>query len=160
MPPFNSAFMRAISMVQILQIKEAYGPMSKGKIKTRTETDSFGPLQVPVDCYWGAQTQRSRRNFKIGWERMPIPVIHAFGVIKQASAEVNMELGMLDRRIGRAIVRAGARTNPFQMLYNNPVLTRATIILMQMILVEKYLYLFMQTRHTETQASEDLKPFF
>ena len=79
---------------------------SKTKTKTRTETDSFGPLQVPVDCYWGAQTQRSRQNFKIGWERMPIPVIHAFGVIKQASAEANMELGMIDKRRGRAIVRA------------------------------------------------------
>jgi len=80
--------------------------MSKDKIKTRTETDSFGPLQVPTDRYWGAQTQRSRQNFKIGWERMPAPAVHAFGIVKQAAAEANMDLGVLDKRRGRAIVRA------------------------------------------------------
>ncbi|MBT3334066.1 MAG: class II fumarate hydratase [Rhodospirillaceae bacterium] len=80
--------------------------MSKDNIKTRTETDSFGPLKVPSDRYWGAQTQRSRQNFKIGWEQMPIPAVHAFGVVKQAAAEANMELGTLDKKRGRAIVRA------------------------------------------------------
>ena len=80
--------------------------MSKDKIKTRTETDSFGPLQVPTDRYWGAQTQRSRQNFKIGWERMPAPAVHAFGIVKQAAAEANMDLGVLEKRRGRAIVRA------------------------------------------------------
>ena len=80
--------------------------MSKDKIKTRTESDSFGPVQVPADRYWGAQTQRSRQNFKIGWERMPIPAVHAFGIVKQAAAEANMELGTLDKKRGRAIVRA------------------------------------------------------
>jgi fumarate hydratase class II len=85
---------------------EAFGPMSKDNIKTRTETDSFGPLKVPSDRYWGAQTQRSRQNFKIGWEQMPIPAVHAFGVVKQAAAEANMELGTLDKKRGRAIVRA------------------------------------------------------
>jgi fumarate hydratase, class II len=85
---------------------EAYGPMSKDKIKTRTETDSFGPLKVPADRYWGAQTERSRQNFKIGWERMPLPAVHAFGIVKGAAAAANMELGVLDKRRGRAIVRA------------------------------------------------------
>ena len=80
--------------------------MSKDKIRTRTETDSFGPLQVPTDRYWGAHTQRSRQNFKIGWERMPAPAVHAFGIVKQAAAEANMDLGVLDKRRGRAIVRA------------------------------------------------------
>ena len=80
--------------------------MSKDKIKTRTESDSFGPVQVPSDRYWGAQTQRSRQNFKIGWEKMPLPAVHAFGVVKQAAAETNMELGILDKKRGRAIVRA------------------------------------------------------
>ncbi|MDE0941447.1 MAG: class II fumarate hydratase [Alphaproteobacteria bacterium] len=84
--------------------------MSKDNIKTRTETrtetDSFGPLKVPTDRYWGAQTQRSRQNFKIGWEKMPIPAVHAFGVVKQAAAEANMDLGTLDKKRGRAIVRA------------------------------------------------------
>lgn len=80
--------------------------MSKDKIKSRTESDSFGPVLVPSDRYWGAQTQRSRQNFKIGWEKMPLPAVHAFGVVKQAAAETNMELGILDKKRGRAIVRA------------------------------------------------------
>jgi fumarate hydratase class II len=85
---------------------EASGPMSKDKIKIRTETDSFGPIKVPADRYWGAQTQRSRQNFKIGWEQMPLPAVHALGIVKQAAAEANMELGVLDKKRGRAIVRA------------------------------------------------------
>ncbi|MBT5193015.1 MAG: class II fumarate hydratase, partial [Rhodospirillaceae bacterium] len=68
--------------------------------------DSFGPLKVPADRYWGAQTERSRQNFKIGWERMPLPAVHAFGIVKGAAAAANMELGVLDKRRGRAIVRA------------------------------------------------------
>ncbi len=80
--------------------------MSKDKIKTRVETDSFGPIKVPADRYWGAQTQRSRQNFKIGWEQMPLPAIHALGIVKQAAAEANMELGVMDKKRGRAIVRA------------------------------------------------------
>ena len=54
--------------------------------KTRTETDTFGPIEVPADRYWGAQTQRSLQNFKIGGERMPAPVVHALGVVKRAAA--------------------------------------------------------------------------
>jgi len=80
--------------------------MPKSKPATRTESDTFGPVQVPADSYWGAQTQRSRQNFRIGWERMPAAVVHAFGVVKQAAAEVNMALGNLDKKRGRAIVRA------------------------------------------------------
>ena len=79
--------------------------MSK-RMKTRTETDSFGPIDVPADRYWGAQTQRSRQNFKIGWERMPAALVHALGVVKLAAAEANMTLGNLDKKTGRAIVRA------------------------------------------------------
>ncbi|KGJ03596.1 fumarase, class II [Paracoccus halophilus] len=74
--------------------------------KTRTETDSFGPLEVPADKYWGAQTQRSIMNFPIGWERQPVPIIRALGVIKQAAAEVNMASGKLDPAIGKAMVQA------------------------------------------------------
>jgi fumarate hydratase class II len=73
---------------------------------TRTETDSFGPIEVPADRYWGAQTQRSLGNFRIGWERQPIPLIRALGVIKQACARVNMDFGDLDPTIARAIDRA------------------------------------------------------
>jgi len=74
--------------------------------KTRVETDSFGPIEVPADRYWGAQTERSRRNFRIGEERMPRPLIRALALIKRAAAEVNHQLGLLDARRTRAIVRA------------------------------------------------------
>jgi fumarate hydratase class II len=74
--------------------------------KTRTETDTFGPIEVPADRYWGAQTQRSTENFRIGTERMPRPLIRALGLVKCAAAEVNATLGLLDARRTRAIVRA------------------------------------------------------
>src|ERR1700729_1622962 len=73
---------------------------------TRTETDSFGPIEVPADRYWGAQTQRSLQNFKIGWEKQPVSIVHALGVIKRAAAETNMALGGLDPKVGEPIVRA------------------------------------------------------
>ncbi|GLK63974.1 class II fumarate hydratase [Paracoccus kondratievae] len=76
--------------------------------KTRTETDSFGPLEVPADKYWGAQTQRSILNFPIGWEKQPVPIIRALGIIKQAAAEVNMAMGKLDPAIGKAMVQAAS----------------------------------------------------
>src|SRR3954452_20762835 len=72
----------------------------------RTETDTFGPIEVPADRYWGAQTERSHRNFRIGTERMPKPLIRALGIIKRAAAEVNHELGSLDARRSKAIARA------------------------------------------------------
>jgi fumarate hydratase class II len=74
--------------------------------KTRTETDSFGPIEVDATRYWGAQAQRSLGNFKIGWEKQPLPVVRALGIVKRASAEVNMTLGRLDAKIGKAIVSA------------------------------------------------------
>jgi fumarate hydratase class II len=74
--------------------------------KTRTETDTFGPIDVPADRYWGAQTQRSIQNFKIGGERMPKPVIRAFGVLKKAAALSNRELGLLDGKLTDAIAKA------------------------------------------------------
>lgn len=73
---------------------------------TRTETDSFGPLEVPADKYWGAQTQRSIINFPIGWERQPVPVIRALGVIKKAAAIVNEGFGDLDPALSKAIQQA------------------------------------------------------
>jgi fumarate hydratase, class II len=73
---------------------------------TRTETDTFGPIEVAADRYWGAQTQRSLGNFKIGWEKQPQPMIRALGVVKRAAAETNMALGRLDKTIGEAIVAA------------------------------------------------------
>ena len=76
--------------------------------KTRTETDSFGPLKVPADKYWGAQTQRSIMNFPIGWEKQPVALVRALGVIKQACAEANVENKDLDKKIGKAIVKAAS----------------------------------------------------
>lgn len=74
--------------------------------QSRTETDSFGPLEVPADKYWGAQTQRSLGNFKIGRETMPEPMIRALGIVKMAAAKANMSLDNLDSDIGQAVVSA------------------------------------------------------
>ncbi|MGY3075255.1 fumarate hydratase class II [Bradyrhizobium sp. LM6.10] len=73
---------------------------------TRTETDSFGPIEVLADRYWGAQTERSRQNFRIGIDRMPISLVHALGIVKLAAAQSNQELGLLDQRRANAIIRA------------------------------------------------------
>lgn len=73
---------------------------------TRVETDSFGPIEVPADRYWGAQTERSRQNFRIGGDRMPVPIIRALGIVKLAAARTNRELGLIDQRRASAIMRA------------------------------------------------------
>ncbi|MGQ3049763.1 MAG: class II fumarate hydratase [Niveispirillum sp.] len=72
----------------------------------RIETDSFGPIEVPVDRYWGAQTQRSLQNFKIGGERMPPALIRGLGIVKKAAAKANVTLGQLDPALADAIMRA------------------------------------------------------
>ena len=79
---------------------------SAPRTATRVETDTFGPIDVPADRYWGAQTQRSRQNFRIGTERMPPPLIRALGIVKLAAAETNLKLGLIDRRRANAIARA------------------------------------------------------
>ena len=80
--------------------------MAKSTSKSRIETDSFGEIEVPADHYWGAQTQRSLENFRIGDEHMPRPLIRAMAIVKRASAEVNLALGSLDQRRAEAIVTA------------------------------------------------------
>ena len=75
---------------------------------TRTETDSFGPLEVAADKYWGAQTQRSLGNFKIGTETMPLPLVRALGIVKMSAAKANMKLDNLEKEIGEAIVSAAS----------------------------------------------------
>jgi fumarate hydratase, class II len=80
--------------------------MSDHAIPTRTETDSFGPLQVASDKYWGAQTQRSLGNFKIGGETMPVPLVRALGIIKKCAALTNLALGKQDERIAKVIADA------------------------------------------------------
>jgi fumarate hydratase class II len=77
----------------------------KSKSGMRVESDAFGALEIPADRHWGAQTERSLHNFRIGTERMPLPIIHAFGIIKRAAAEVNRDLGSLDARRAAAIVQ-------------------------------------------------------
>src|SRR5216684_1591902 len=79
---------------------------SQHKKSTRIETDSFGPIEVPADRYWGAQTQRSLQNFRIGNDRMPIAIVRALGLVKLAAAETNYELGLIDERRAKAIIRA------------------------------------------------------
>ena len=76
------------------------------KQSIRVETDSFGPIDVPADRYWGAQTERSRQNFRIGHDRMPIAIVHALGIVKLAAAQTNRELGLIDARRATAITRA------------------------------------------------------
>jgi fumarate hydratase class II len=76
--------------------------------RTRTESDTFGPIEVPADRFWGAQTQRSLQNFRIGGERMPAPLVHALGMVKQAAALVNKDLGELDAKLADAIAAAAA----------------------------------------------------
>jgi len=78
------------------------------KPATRIETDSMGQIDVPADKLWGAQTQRSLQNFKIGGQRMPVGVIRAFGTLKHAAALANMKLGKLDKKLGKAIVAASS----------------------------------------------------
>ncbi len=74
--------------------------------KTRTETDTFGPIEVDASRYWGAQAQRSLGNFKIGWEKQPAAIVRALGIIKQAAAQTNMTLSGLDPKIGETIIAA------------------------------------------------------
>jgi fumarate hydratase, class II len=74
--------------------------------KTRTETDTFGPIEVEATRYWGAQAQRSLGNFKIGWEKQPASVVRALGIVKRAAAEVNMAMGRLDATVGNTIIKA------------------------------------------------------
>ena len=73
---------------------------------TRNETDTFGPIAVENDKYWGAQAQRSLGNFKIGWEKQPLPIVRALGIVKRAAAEANFSLGKLDPKIAETIVAA------------------------------------------------------
>jgi len=93
---------------------------------TRTETDSFGPLEVPADKYWGAQTQRSILNFPIGWEKQPVAIVRALGVIKQACAEANVTLGKLDTARGEAIIEAASEVVAGKLDDNFPLVVWQT----------------------------------
>lgn len=94
--------------------------------QTRTETDSFGPLEVPSDKYWGAQTQRSILNFPIGWERQPTAIVRALGVIKQACAMQNKAQGTLDARLADAIIAAAGEVVAGKLDDNFPLVVWQT----------------------------------
>jgi fumarate hydratase class II len=94
--------------------------------KTRTETDTFGPIEVPADFYWGAQTERSRRNFRIGGESMPKPLVRGLGIIKRAAAEVNHVLGTLDGRRAKAIAQAAQEVIDGKLYDHFPLLVWQT----------------------------------
>ncbi len=94
--------------------------------QTRTETDSFGPLEVPADKYWGAQTQRSILNFPIGWEKQPVAIVRALGVIKKACAQANVELGKLDAERGNAIIQAAGEVIEGKLDDNFPLVVWQT----------------------------------
>ncbi|MEM6309885.1 MAG: class II fumarate hydratase [Pseudomonadota bacterium] len=93
---------------------------------TRTETDSFGPLEVPSDKYWGAQTQRSIMNFPIGWEKQPVAVVRALGVIKKACAMQNKTQGGLDAKLADAIIEAAGEVVDGKLDDNFPLVVWQT----------------------------------
>ncbi len=94
--------------------------------QTRTETDSFGPLEVPADKYWGAQTQRSIINFPIGWERQPVAIVRALGVIKKACAMQNKAQGTLDAKLADAIIEAAGEVVDGKLDDNFPLVVWQT----------------------------------
>ena len=95
-------------------------------LQTRTESDSLGEVDVPADRYWGAQTQRSLHNFKIGGELMPAPLIRALGIQKKAAALSNIDLGVLDKKIGDAIVKAADEVIDATLLEEFPLVVWQT----------------------------------
>lgn len=99
-PCFNYLYVNAKSEIEMPET------MSKQDDKTRIETDSVGDIEVPSERYWGAQTQRSLQNFKIGGERMPAPLVRALGIQKKSAALTNIDLGLLDKDLGKAIISA------------------------------------------------------
>lgn len=107
--------------------RQAIRCFSRARILRRTETDAFGPIEVPDDVYWGAQTQRSLQNFKIGGarERMPEPLIKAFGILKKATATVNEQYG-LDPKIAGAIREAAQEVMDGKLTSNFPLVVFQT----------------------------------
>ena len=102
MPQAFSPAQKALEKTQTYD-NAASGDMT---MTTRTETDTFGPIEVESSKYWGAQAERSRGNFKIGWEKQPLSVVRALGIVKQAAARANIALGQLDPALGQTIIAA------------------------------------------------------
>ena len=95
-------------------------------VSVRIESDSMGDIEVPADRYWGAQTQRSLENFRIGGERLPPGLVKALGVQKLAAARTNMALGVLDERLGEAICRAAREVAAGDLLDHFPLVVWQT----------------------------------
>jgi fumarate hydratase class II len=95
--------------------------MQNQNTEFRSESDSFGEMKIPVGKYWGAQTARSLINFPIGWEKMPASLVRALGVVKYSAAKTNVELGVLDSKIGEAIQQAAKEVMQLQLLDNFPL---------------------------------------
>ncbi len=93
---------------------------------TRSETDTFGPIEVPAERYWGAQTQRSLQNFRIGTTLMPLPLIHALGLVKQAASRTNVALGVLDPALGALIDHAAGEVAAGQLDTHFPLVVYQT----------------------------------
>ncbi|KAF2257121.1 fumarate hydratase [Trematosphaeria pertusa] len=100
---------------------------TRSMASTRTESDAFGEIQVPADKYWGAQTERSLENFRINQpqDRMPPPIVKAFGILKGAAATVNMKFG-LDPKIGKAIQQAAAEVADLKLVDHFPLVVWQT----------------------------------
>ena len=94
--------------------------------KTRIETDSLGEMNVPADKYWGAQTQRSLQNFKIGTDKQPEPLIRALGIVKKAAAQTNMDLGVMDKNIGDNIIKAAEEVIDSTLIEHFPLVVFQT----------------------------------
>ncbi|HWL68492.1 MAG TPA: class II fumarate hydratase [Geminicoccus sp.] len=94
--------------------------------EVRVESDTFGPIEVPADRHWGAQTQRSLQNFRIGDERMPAPLVRALGIVKLAAARVNVRLGQLDGKLGDAIAKAAEEVVELRLVDEFPLVVWQT----------------------------------
>ncbi|EAW15538.1 class II fumarate hydratase [Aspergillus fischeri NRRL 181] len=116
-----------LQSIQSVSNKRTFGTTVRMASATRTESDAFGEIQVPADKYWGAQTQRSLTNFDINQpqDRMPAPVVKAFGILKAAAAEVNMRYG-LDPKIGEAIKQAAGEVAEGKLMDHFPLVVWQT----------------------------------
>src|ERR1700678_3826794 len=122
---------RSCALIQIMQHvtqprRRLPAHQEPSMAEMQTETDTFGPIEVPADRYWGAQTERSRRNFRIGEDLMPLPVVKALALVKRVAAEGNHELGLIDERRAAAIVAAAEEIASDALAGNFPLVVWQT----------------------------------
>ncbi|RDL37287.1 Fumarate hydratase [Venustampulla echinocandica] len=126
-PSFASTSLYRTTTTSLPRFGRSFHATSNAMAETRTETDAFGEVQVPADKYWGAQTERSLENFKINQpqDRMPAPIVRAFGILKGAAATVNMQFG-LDPTVGKAIQEAAAEVASLKLVDHFPLVVWQT----------------------------------